>query len=192
MPDSLHGASDATLTAMVPVVEPGSVTIGIAITIPEPCGSDVRKAREELGDPQGRAIPTHVTLLAPAMVAPTMLEGIDAHLRAAAAKAKPFRVSLHGTGTFRPVSPVVFLVVNEGISGCESLERSIRTGPLLRRRNFPYHPHVTLVHEVGEEIMDKAFTEWADFRFSFTADRFTLYVQDAERVWQPQRDYLLG
>ena len=192
MGEALHSAADATLTALAPVIEPGSVTIGVAIPIPEPTASAVRDAREAYGDPQARAIPTHVTLLAPAMVSPMMLEGIDAHLRAAAGHAKPFRVSLHGTGTFRPVSPVVFLTVNEGISSCESLERIIRSGPLLRRRNFPYHPHVTLVHEVPDAVMDRAFDDFSEYRLSFIADHFTLYQQDEARVWQPVRDYPLG
>lgn len=184
--------TDPTLTALPPVVEPGSVTIGIAIAIPDPCGTEVKQARERYGDPQARAIPTHITLLPPALVSPIMLEGIDAHLRAAAASVKPFRVSLHGSATFRPVSPVVFLSVNEGIAGCEALERVIRSGPLLRRRNFPYHPHVTLVHELPEQVLDAAFHDFAEYRFSFMADAFTLYEQDSAHVWQPVRVYRLG
>lgn len=187
-----HPVADATLTGLPPVVEPGSVTIGVAIAIPEPCGSLVKQARERHGDPQARAIPTHITLLPPAMVSPTMLEGIDAHLRDAARRVQPFRVALHGAATFRPVSPVVFLALSEGIGGCEALERVIRSGPLLRRRNFPYHPHVTLVHDIAETAMDAAFAEFAEYRFDFTAAAFTLYQQDDQRMWQAVRDYPLG
>lgn len=188
----IHGAADATLTALEPVREPGSVTIGVAIAIPEPAGLDIKRAREAYDDPQARAIPTHITLLPPAMVAPSMLEGIDLHLRDAASRVRPFTVSLRGTGTFRPVSPVVFIAVSEGISGCETLERVIRTGPLLRRRTFPYHPHVTLVHAVPEAVLDRAYREFADYGFTFEAARFTLYQQDADRVWQEVRSYPLG
>lgn len=183
---------DSTLTGLAPVVEPGSVTIGIAIAIPEPCGSEIKRAREGYGDPQARAIPTHITLLAPTMVSPSMLEGIHLHLADIARRSGPFRVSLEGSGTFRPVSPVVFLVVSEGVSGCELLERAIRTGPLLRKRNFPYHPHVTLVHEVAEDVLDRAFDDFRDYRFEFEVENFTLYQQDDLRVWQPVRDYALG
>lgn len=186
-----HGAADATMTGLAPVVEPGSATIGVAIPIPEPCGSLVQRAREGYGDPQARAIPTHITLMPPTVVPPALLDGIDLHLRAAAARVAAFRVSLHGSATFRPVSPVVFLAVREGISGCEDLERHVRTGPLLRRRNFPYHPHVTLVHEVPDAALDRAFHDFADYRFDFTAVKFTLYQQDERRVWHPVRDYPL-
>ena len=37
---------------------------------------------------------------------------------------------LRGTGTFRPVSPVVFVNVAEGISRCELLADAVRRGPL--------------------------------------------------------------
>ena len=183
---------DATLTALPPVIEPGSVTIGIAIAVPDPCGSEVKLARERYGDPQARAIPTHITLLPPAVVAPTMLDSIDAHLRSAASRIEPFHVALHGSATFRPVSPVVFLALREGISGCEALERIVRTGPLLRRRNFPYHPHVTLLHDVAEPLLDAAFQDFTDYTFAFTASSFTLYEQDHNRVWQPVREYQFG
>ena len=186
-----HGAADATLTALDPVVAPGSVTIGVAIAIPEPWGSRIKAAREGYGDEQGRAIPTHVTLLPPAIVAPDALAAIDAHLRATAAAVSSFRMTLRGTATFRPVSSVVFLSVVEGIAGCEALERRVRNGPLLRKRNFPYHPHVTLVHEVPDAVMDRAFADFTDFQCTFTADHFTLYQQDADLVWQPARDYPL-
>jgi 2'-5' RNA ligase len=184
--------TDATLTALPPVVEPGSVTIGIAIAVPDPCGIHVKSARENYGDPQARAIPTHVTLLPPVMVSPTMLDDIDLHLRSAAARIAPFRIALHGSASFRPVSPVVFLALNEGIAGCEALERVVRSGPLLRRRNFPYHPHVTLVHDLPESVLDAAFQDFSEYQFAFTAASFTLYEQDADRVWQPVREYSLG
>lgn len=187
----VHPSADATLTGLTPVVEPGSVTIGIAIAVPEPCGSTVKLAREGYGDAQARSIPTHITLLPPAMVSPTMLDGIDEHLRQAAARVQAFPISLHGSATFRPVSPVVFLSLNEGIAGCEALEHVVRSGPLLRRRNFPYYPHVTLVHDVPEQALDDAFRDFAEYRFAFTVEAFTLYQQDADLMWQPVREYQL-
>lgn len=187
-----HGASDATMTGLAPVIEPGSATIGVAIPVPDPCASLVQRAREGYGDPQARAIPTHITLMPPTIVPPALLDGIDFHLREAASGVRPFRVSLHGSATFRPVSPVVFLAVREGISGCEELERFVRRGPLLRQRSFPYHPHVTLVHEVSNDALDRAFADFADYRFDFIADVFTLYQQDERRAWHPVRDYALG
>lgn len=190
-----HAAPDATMTAIPRVVAAradGMTTIGIAISVPEPWATQVRLARESYGDPQAHAIPTHVTLIAPAEVPMQMLTAIDAHLQLVAAAHMPIRIQLRGTATFRPVSPVVFLSVVDGIAGCERLEKSVRRGPLLRRRRFPYHPHVTLVHNLAEDVLDRAFTEYADFSAVFVADCITLYQQEIDGVWHSIRDYRLS
>lgn len=188
-------SADATMTAIPRVVAArpdGSTTIGIAIPVPEPWATQVRKTREGYGDPQAGNIPTHVTLLAPAIVPMNRLPEIDAHLAEVAAQARSFRLHLRGAGTFRPVSPVVFLQIAEGIPGCERLEGQIRRGPLLRRRRFPYHPHVTLAHNLGEAVLDQAFSDFADFSAVFVADRFTLYQQDEHGMWHAIREYRLA
>ena len=127
--------------------------------------------------------------MAPAEVPMNTLPAIDAHLDAVSKDVWPFRIQLRGTATFRPVSPVVFIAVVDGIAGCERLEKAIRRGPLLRRRRFPYHPHVTLVHNMPEDCLDKAFEEYADFTALFAADHFTLFQQDDDGVWHSIRDY---
>ena len=187
-------AADATMTAIPRVVAAradGSTTIGVAVAVPEPWGTQVKVAREGYGDPQAGSIPTHITLLAPAVIPMHKLPEIDAHLASVAADAWPFRMHLRGSGTFRPVSPVVFLQIAEGISGCERLEQAIRRGPLLRRRRFSYHPHVTLVHNLPAEVLEQAYNDFADFDAVFVCDRFTLYQQDNEGVWQAIKDYRL-
>ena len=70
-----------------------------------------------------------------------------------------FRIRLRGTGTFRPVSPVVFVMVAEGISGCEQLAVSVRRGPLAVDLQFPYHPHVTVAHHLADGSLDRAFDD---------------------------------
>ena len=67
---------------------------------------------------------------------------------AVAARLEPFVVTLVGTGTFRPVSDVVFVQVVDGARACDRLQEQVRTGPLERRLGFPYHPHVTVAHDV--------------------------------------------
>ena len=55
-------------------VIPGS--IGVAIAIPEPYGSQLQSMRASFGDSLAEAIPTHVTLLPPTIVDPHALDGI--------------------------------------------------------------------------------------------------------------------
>ena len=100
-------------------------------------------------------------------------------------------VHLRGTATFRPLSPVVFVALAEGISGCERLERQVRSGPLGVDLSYPYHPHVTVAHEVEEALLDRAFTELSDFEARFTVDSFTLFVHDDHSGWAPGRTFQL-
>ena len=43
-------------------------TIGVALPIPEPHGSELQAYREFFGDPLAASIPTHITLLPPTPV----------------------------------------------------------------------------------------------------------------------------
>jgi 2'-5' RNA ligase len=166
-------------------------TIGVALAIPEPWGSELQRYRASVGDTTAAMIPTHITLVPPAEVSEGGLEGVEAHLAEVAAGSRACTVHLRGTGTFRPVSPVVFVTVVEGISGCEQLARAVRSGPLAVDLQFPYHPHVTIAHHLDDDALDRAFAELADFECVFPAEGFHLYVHDEGSGWQPTRDFPL-
>ena len=166
-------------------------TVGVAISVPEPWGSMLQDRRAEYGDPLARAIPTHITLMPPTTVTDGQLGTVEAHLERVAAAGSPFLVRLRGTATFRPVSPVVFIAVVDGIAGCERLERAVRSGVLLRRRRFPYHPHVTVAHDLAPDVLDRAYDELDHVDARFAVDAFTLYLQDDDGVWHPRRQFPL-
>ena len=167
-------------------------TIGVAVAIPEPYGSELQAWRERLGDPLATAIPTHVTLMPPTEVVSEQLPEIEAHLRAIAADERPFEMHLRGTGTFRPVSPVVFVQLAGGISDCERLEARIRSGPLDRELRFNYHPHVTVAHDLPDDVLDQAFAKLAAYEAEFRVLGFSLYEHGADAVWRPQQDFPFG
>jgi 2'-5' RNA ligase len=164
-------------------------TIGVAIPIPDPYGLELQRWRESFGDPLARSIPTHITLLPPTEVAAAELPRIEEHLRLIAEVERPFPIRLRGTGTFRPVSPVVFVSVADGISACERVADKVRSGPLARSLTFPYHPHVTVAHDLPEEVLDRAFKELAHYSALFTVWGFSLYAHGLDGVWRPQRDF---
>jgi 2'-5' RNA ligase len=166
-------------------------TIGVAVAIPEPWASELQNYRTSVGDDTAAMIPTHITLVPPTEV-PGELAAIEAHLEAAAAMVGSFCVHLRGTGTFRPVSPVVFVSLVEGISQCEQLADVVRRGPLATDLEFPYHPHVTVAHHLPDAQLDQAFEGLADFECTFDVTDFHLYVHDSELGWQPTRDFPLG
>lgn len=166
-------------------------TIGVAIAVPEPWGAQLQAYRTDLGDVTAEGIPTHITLMPPFEVEPDELARVEQHLAQASATNVAFKIHLRGTGTFRPVSPVVFVVVVEGISACEQLAVAVRRGPLAVDLQFPYHPHVTIAHDVRDPLLDKAFDELASFDCEFLCENFSLYVHDKDAGWQPTRDFAL-
>ncbi|MFG2002553.1 2'-5' RNA ligase family protein [Spirillospora sp. NPDC048911] len=164
----------------------------MAIPIPEPHGSELQRRRESFGDPLASAIPTHITLLPPTEIGEDELDVVEDHLGMIAAAEHPFRILLRGTGTFRPVSPVVFVAVADGIAGCERVQRQVLSGPLARELDFPYHPHVTVAHHLPDEAMDRAFKELAAYEASFEVQGFALYEHGADGVWRPRRGFAFG
>lgn len=171
-------------------------TIGVAIAIPEPWATRLQEYRTAIGDSTAALIPTHITVVPPLAddgpAGPLDLEEIDRHLHEAASEVQPFRIHLRGTGTFRPVSPVIFVSLAEGISGCETLANRVRSGPLDVELRFPFHPHVTIAHDLPEPVLDRAFAELADFECAFEARSFHLYLHDEVTGWQPTCEYALG
>jgi 2'-5' RNA ligase len=172
---------------------PGAaVTIGISIPVPEPFGRRLRAARLSLGDPLAASIPAHITLAPPTVVPCAELPGVVDHLLRVATAERRFWIRLRGTGTFRPVSPVVFVALAEGIEGCERVQANVMTGPLHGAPTFPYHPHVTIAHHLPDEVMDRAFKELSGFRADFEAWGFALYKLGRDGIWRRDRDFTFG
>ncbi|GAB3678522.1 2'-5' RNA ligase family protein [Angustibacter aerolatus] len=178
---------DATTTSPA-----GHRTIGVAVPVPEPWGERLREHRASFGDPLAASIPTHVTLLPPTPVADELVDDVAQHLEQVASTMRPFDIHLRGTATFRPVSPVVFVQLVEGIGECELLERAVRRGPLERDLAFYYHPHVTVAHHLPDDALDTAFEALAGFECRFTVDAFHLYEHGDDGVWRTDRAFGFG
>jgi 2'-5' RNA ligase len=165
-------------------------TIGVAIAIPEPYATELQTHRASFGDQQAKSIPTHVTLVPPTQLDDS-LEDVAEHLTHVASRHPRFRLRLRGTATFRPVSPVVFVNVTEGISECEMLAHEARQGPLAQQLAFPYHPHVTVAHHLSEPALDLAYEALADYDCAFVVESFDLFVHGDDGVWRTMSDFSL-
>ena len=175
----------------LPTPGPDEVVIGVVVTVPVPHATVLAAARLASGDPEAATIAPHVTLVGPAIVARDALDEIDGHLAGVAAVHGPFVVHLRGTGTFRPVSPVVFVALARGIADCEQLERAVRCGPLAGPLRFPYHPHVTVAQEVDDDVLDAVEKQLGDYDGSFVAGAIDRYVNDEDGMWRPVRSFPL-
>lgn len=161
---------------------PGCICLGIVIGVPEPMATELRRARASFGDPLAAVIPAHITVV-------TTTETDDwaasaAHVRRVARNHAPFEVSLRGTETFRPVSPVVYLRLDEGFDECTALHQEMQSGPLARDLPFPYHPHVTVAHDVSDAGMDSAMHTLRDYDARFTVNTIGLYEHDESGIWK--------
>jgi len=167
--------------------------IGVAIDVPPPWGAALTRRRADAGDPQAAYTPAHVTLLGPTEVATDSLPVVEKHLEAVAASQQPFTIHLRGTGTFRPITEVVFVTLAMGISECELLAGAIAAAEGVERDSrFPYHPHVTVAQDVPPAALDAAFDDLAGFSARFPVSSFTLFSHGGEGPWRPRRDFPLG
>jgi 2'-5' RNA ligase len=190
MPSPAGGTPDAAPAGADPVADPADgVTVGVAVAVPEPFATELRDHRASYGDTQAFTVPTHVTLLPPTRL--DSLADVREHLAVVARRHRAFPMLLRGTGSFRPVSPVVFVAVARGISECELLAESVRSGPLDVETAFPYHPHVTVAHDVDARQLDRAFDDLADYDAAFDVDAFTLYVHDGLDGWRTDTRFAL-
>jgi 2'-5' RNA ligase len=163
--------------------------IGILLAIPEPYGGELRERRAAYGDPQADSVPVHVTLLPPTAVDAGALPEIEDHLAAVARRWHPFRMRLRGTGTFRPVSQVVFVAVERGGAQCAALEVQLRAGALERELQFPYHPHVTVAHDLDQAVLDAAQADLAGYAAEFEISGFGLYHREPDGSWTTLRSF---
>lgn len=168
-----------------------SPVVGVALPVPDPWGSYLQQLRVTYGEARAQHIPTHITLMPPTPVAADQVEPLRRHLAEVASGHPAFDVILRGTGTFRPVSDVVYVQVAQGVSSCESLERAVRGGPVSRDLDFPYHPHVTVAHDRPAAVLDRAFADLQAFTCSFPAASFRLYLHGGDEVWRMDEEFAL-
>jgi 2'-5' RNA ligase len=168
-----------------------TAVLGVVVSVPEPWAQLFVDWRTKVGDPQASLVPPHVTLLPPTEVRVRDRAAITDHLSRVARRHPPFDVHLSGTGTFRPVSEVVFVAVALGIADCELIATDVRSGPLARPLNFPYHPHVTVAHDVPTEMLDVAYAGLAELHAEFRVESFTEFEQLPDGAWAVAREYPL-
>jgi 2'-5' RNA ligase len=169
---------------------PNGSCVGVTIPIPEPLAGDLESWRASFGDPMAAVVPPHITLIT-TTPATDWDETID-HVRSVARRQRPFTVRLHGTGTFRPVSPVVFLNLVEGFDECVALHAKLQAGPLDRDLEFPFHPHVTVAHDVSTAGLDAAAKVLHAFEASFEVRSMGLYEHVPSGLWKLREELRFG
>jgi 2'-5' RNA ligase len=166
------------------------MSVGVILGFPPAIAEELQRWRASFGDPMAGIVPAHITLVTTTLTHDW--EATREHVRSVARRQAPFMVTVAGTGSFRPVSPVVFINVEDGFDHCVELHEKLQTGPLERDLPFSYHPHVTIAHDVAPESLDEAETVLKDYRATFPVVSMGLYEHDADGIWQLREELDFG
>ncbi|MFX5460797.1 hypothetical protein ABTD39_19675, partial [Acinetobacter baumannii] len=77
------------------------------------------------------------------------------------------------------------------IGNCELIATDVRRGPLDRPLAYPYHPHVTVAHDVAADMLELAYSGLADLSAEFEVTHFTEFEQTTSGAWTVAREYPL-
>ena len=165
-------------------------TIGVTLPIPQPHRFDLDRLRATWS-PDPPQMPAHVTVLAPVDVDEDVVPNVLAHLAYVAARTAPFDLTLAGSGTFRPISPVVYVTVADGARECAELEAQVRSGALGVEARFPYHPHVTIAQDLDDDELDQARSAAAGIDARMRIDAMNLHEYRAG-AWHLLRAFGFG
>lgn len=169
-----------------------TVRVGVVILVPEPLASRVREVRSAAGDQGASVIPTHVTLVPPTQVAAAELDLVIEHVREVSSRSAAFELILQGTETFAPITDVAYLRVHKGAQQCALLQEALRTDPLVRELDYPYHPHVTLAQNVGEHARERAREAIGVVDAPIDVASISLFAQPQGQPWAPLEVFTLG
>ncbi|MCQ9164845.1 MULTISPECIES: 2'-5' RNA ligase family protein [unclassified Arthrobacter] len=168
---------------------PHPESLGVVISMPPALAAELHAWRESYAGPGNGAVPAHITLVSGR--ARHSWDEAAEHVRKVAREGSPFTVSLRGTGTFAPVSPVVFLNVDRGAGECRKLHDELLAGPVEHLLDFGFEPHLTVAHDLDAGTMARAEAEMADFAAELEVNSIGLYDY-AQGRWELYEELALG
>ncbi|WP_113717056.1 2'-5' RNA ligase family protein [Arthrobacter dokdonensis] len=164
-------------------------SLGVIITMPPALAAELHAWRESYAGPGNGVVPAHITLVSGR--ARRSWAEAAAHVRSVARHGSPFAISLRGTGTFAPVSPVVFLKLEQGVGECQELHEELLAGPVEHLLDFEFRPHLTVAHDLDPDTMARAEAELAGFQAELEVTSIGLYDY-SESGWALYEELALG
>ena len=181
------GAQPASVT-----LSPERAVIGIVIEVPEPYGDDIMQWRTGLGDPYADRMPTHITMLLPPPMSRNESERLTMAVDSVSSRWSPFEVCLGPVGTFRPVSPVVFLHASADNGRLEQLAQDLMDAHGPFEPEHPFVPHVTVAIGVGDGLLDAAAEAMADYECRWQARSLSMFQRGTDGRWRRLSQHPLG
>jgi 2'-5' RNA ligase len=162
--------------------------LGVVLLVPQPLATQIDGLRRALGDGALGRIPAHLTLVPPVNVPERDLPDAFAVVRRTSAATPALQLRLGPVTTFQPVNPVAYLAVSGETAPMDALTRlreGCLSGPLERRQDHDFVPHVTVADEQSAARLDAAVTALSDFAVDVTFDRVHVLAEQPGRIWVP-------
>ncbi len=151
-----------------------------------PIGRFVETLRREVYPEHGH-LPAHLTLLPPRCLNGSEETALEA-LAQICAVVEPFQVSMSEVESFVPVTPTVFIRVEE-TARMRDLHDRLNTGVFLCEEQWQYRPHLTIV-KLASDLQAQAALElsrqrWQRYRGprQVTVDELTFVREGPQNRW---------
>ncbi|MGH3056160.1 MAG: 2'-5' RNA ligase family protein [Gaiellaceae bacterium] len=159
-------------------------------------GEFVAALRREL-HPDLPHLPAHLTLLPPRHLRGSELSALET-LEEICGRSEPFEVVLGEGETFVPVTPTVFIRVEEGALRMRELHDRLNAGALSAVEEWPYMPHLTIAKLSSEAVAQAAYLtardRWAQYQGSrrISIRELTFVCEEEPNRWKDLAGVPLG
>ncbi len=159
-------------------------------------GEFVENLRRKL-HPDLPHLPAHLTILPPRRLKSSEQAALNL-LDRICSQEQSFEVHLAEVETFIPVTPTVYIRVDEHAARMSELHAHLNVDALKCEEEWPYIPHLTIVKMSSEEAAQNAWRtareRWAAYKGSrrITLERLTFVREDAENCWVDLAPVSLG
>ena len=159
-------------------------------------GEFVAALRQEL-HPDLPHLPAHLTLLPPRHLQGSEIAALEI-LEEVCGRVEPFEVVLGEAETFVPVTPTVFIRVDQGAPHMRDLHQRLNTGVLNAVEEWPYMPHLTIAKLSSEAVAEQAYLtardRWAQYQGTrrIAIRELTFVCEQEQNRWKDLAGVPLG
>jgi 2'-5' RNA ligase len=150
-------------------------------------GEFVENLRREV-HPEMPYLAAHLTLLPPRVLSGSESAALQT-LERICGQAEPFEVTLGDVKTFTPVTPTVYICVDDPAGRMTDLHNQLNAGALAFHEEWPYIPHLTIAKMTAESAAQSAFAlateRWSRYHGSrrILLERLTFVREDSQHCW---------
>ena len=162
------------------------------VAFPRRAVQDTANSYRKRYDPHYSLLPPHITLLSKLELTDEEVENAVIKLDEIGSRTAPFTVRLHKVSHFFPVTPTIYLAV-EDPKPFEQLHQELLTVFPNHTPEYEYIPHLTIGQKMEEQELHDVYGQlrMMDFALTSKIDRFHLMYQLENESWTIHQTFLL-